>query len=346
MKIAYKILFSYFTVICLLVFTSCDSKVKTEILPILTTTEVTAIGQSTASCGGNISTNAGSDITARGVCWSKEENPTIADSKTSDGIGIGSFTSSITGLTANTTYFVRAFATNSSGTAYGDSRQFTTIATPATVSDIDGNIYHTITIGTQVWMVENLKTTKFNDGTSIPLETDNTKWYNLTTPGYCWYDNTPIFNGVYDTTYTYGALYNWYAVNTGKLAPVGWHVPTDAEWTILESYVKANPGKSVSPAKALAAAIYYWDVVTVKDAVGYDIATNNSSGFSALPGGYRGISGGYFFGVRLGGNWWSSTEDSNGNAWYRALFCDLSTVSRNSDEPKNGLSVRCLMDSK
>ena len=97
-----------------------------------------------------------------------------------------------------------------------------------TVTDKDDNVYHTVTIGTQTWMAENLKTTKYNDGTAIPLVTDSTAWTSLLTPAYCWYN--------YDaTTYknTYGALYNWYAVNTGKLAPIGWHVATDAEWTTL-----------------------------------------------------------------------------------------------------------------
>ena len=104
--------------------------------------------------------------------------------------------------------------------------------TATTVSDADGYVYHTVTIGAQVWMVENLKTTKYNDGTAIPLVTDSTAWAILTIPGYCWYNNDAV-------TYkaTYGALYNWYAVNTGKLAPKGWHVPADAEWTKLITFL-------------------------------------------------------------------------------------------------------------
>ena len=100
--------------------------------------------------------------------------------------------------------------------------------TPVTLKDVDGNLYHTITIGTQIWMVENLKTTRYNDGTSIQLVIDNQEWYNRLTPGYCWYNNDP-------ETYknTYGALYNWFTVKTGKLAPTGSHVPTNADWTIL-----------------------------------------------------------------------------------------------------------------
>jgi uncharacterized protein (TIGR02145 family) len=104
--------------------------------------------------------------------------------------------------------------------------------TPSIVTDKDGNVYHTITIGTQVWMVENLKTTKYNDGTDIPLVKDSATWANLTTPGYCW-----LYND--QTTYinTTGALYNWYAVNTGKLAPIGWHVPSDSDFIALTKYL-------------------------------------------------------------------------------------------------------------
>ena len=109
-------------------------------------------------------------------------------------------------------------------------------AQTGTVTDIDGNIYQTVTIGTQTWMVENLRTTKYNDNSAIPEITGAITWSNLTTPGMCTNNNTKNT----DTINTYGRLYNWYAVNTGKLPPIGWHVPTDAEFTILENYLIAN----------------------------------------------------------------------------------------------------------
>ena len=131
----------------------------------------------------------------------------------------------IYGLNDVTTYYVRAYATNDAGTGYGMAMSLKTLDG---INDIDGNAYNKVTIGRQTWLVENLRTTKYNDGTLIPLVQDNTAWSNLITPGYCWFDNDEVAN-----KNPYGALYNWYAVNTGKLCPSGWHVPTDTEWTTL-----------------------------------------------------------------------------------------------------------------
>jgi len=210
------------------------------VLPTVTTGTTTPTSSTTASSGGNVTSDGGATVTARGVCWSTSQNPTISNSRTTNGSGTGTFTSSITGLSPNTTYYLRAYATNNEGTGYGNEVSFTTsdeiIFNPSLtygeVSDIDGNYYKTIQIGSQIWMAENLKTTRYNDGSNIPLVTDNTAWSNLTTPGYCWYNNDAA-------TYknVYGALYNWYAVNTGKLCPSGWHVPSEYEWTLLVNYL-------------------------------------------------------------------------------------------------------------
>jgi uncharacterized protein (TIGR02145 family) len=214
-----------------------------------------------------------------------------------------------------------------------------------TVTDKDGNVYHTVTIGTQTWMVENLKTTQYNDGTAIPLVTDNTAWGNLTTSGYCWYNNDAA-------TYknTYGALYNWYTVNTGKLAPTGWNVPTDDEWTTLENYLIANgynydgstSGNFI--AKSLAATTY-WDTDTSTGSIGNDLSKNNITGFSALPGGYRGYKGFYNAGYNC--DWWSSESVANGaGAWSRYLYSYYSDIERNSNGSNelDGFSVRCVRD--
>ena len=239
----------------------------------------------------------------------------------------------MTGLSTNTTYFIRAYATNSIGTAYGNQVSFTN----KTITDIDGNVYHTVTIGTQTWMVENLKTTQYNDGTEIPLVTDNIVWYNLSTPAYCWYNNDAA-----DYKNKYGALYNWYAVNTAKLAPTGWHVPTDAEWTTLENYVSANLGVSLSVGKALAATTD-WTTGGNAGTIGYNLTLNNSTGFSALPGGRLiSISNSAFNSVGTGGYWWSSTAGSTSNAWLMNL--DNSSVGMGIFFRASGSSVRCIKD--
>ena len=205
------------------------SFISGSVLAVLTTEIPSATGTTTGSGGGNITNDGGSAVTVRGVCWSTSANPTISGNKTINGAGTGSFTSEIAGLAPNTSYHVRAYATNSVGTAYGTDRTFTT--DPVSIQDYDNNNYNVIRVGTQVWIKENLKTTHFNNGTAIPLVTGNAAWISLTTPGYCWYGNNESNKDVY------GALYNWHAVNAGKLCPAGWHVPTDDEWLVLSNYL-------------------------------------------------------------------------------------------------------------
>jgi len=201
------------------------------------------------------------------------------------------------------------------------------IVTGIKVKDIDGNIYGTVTIGTQTWMVENLKTTSYNDGTTIPLVTDNTVWSNSTTPAYCWYNNDEATYGN-----TYGALYNWYVVETGNVCPTGWHVPTDAEWTILTDYLG---GTSVAGGKLKDTGTTHW--------TSPNTGATNETGFTALPGGCRG-SGGSFDDVGRFGYWWSSTEISSTNAWFRVVNYLFATIVRSNYNKEFGFSVRCLRD--
>jgi len=198
-----------------------------------------------------------------------------------------------------------------------------------TVTDMDGNVYHTVTIGTQVWMKENLKTTKFSDGTSIPFVTDNSTWGNLTTPGYCWYNNDLANKNIY------GALYNWYAVNTGKLCPKGWHVPSDAEWTTLTAFLG---GEIVAGGKLKETGNSHWNAFLDPEPL-----TTNEAGFTALPGGLRRLDGKY---NNLGDYvyWWSSTDDDATMAWFLAIRNWLSSTIRSSTDKENGFSVRCLKD--
>lgn len=211
-------------------------------------------------------------------------------------------------------------------------------ATDNTLTDIEGNVYKTKTIGTLTWMVENLKTTHFNDGTAIPYIEHNRTWGTLSTPACCWYDNDATYKNMY------GALYNWYAVNTGKLAPVGWHVASEAEWKTLTDYVSANLGTSLNTAKALAAKTD-WTTDSIIGTVGCNLALNNSTGFSALPGGYRYTTNGKFGSVGYYGYWWTSTQINSDLAWGRYMdFCGRNVDNQYYDVKQDGLSVRCVKD--
>jgi uncharacterized protein (TIGR02145 family) len=212
--------------------------------------------------------------------------------------------------------------------------------------DGDNNYYPVVQINTQLWMADNLKTTKFKNGTDIiPLVPDNTAWSNLRTPGYCWYDNN-------EASYknTYGALYNWYTANTGNLCPNGWHVPTDLEWTTLENYLISNgfnydgttTGNKI--AKALASTTL-WTSSAITGVVGNTDypAKRNATGFTALPGGTR-YSTGTFNDFGKDGYWWSTTGFSGTDVWFRFLPFNYSNVFSNYDAKWNGFSVRCLKD--
>lgn len=297
--------------------------------PVLTTNPVTGVTTTAAVSGGNISEDNGSNVTERGVCWNTTGNPTILNSKTSDGSGKGSFTSSITGLTPGTRYYVRAYATNNGGTSYGAQVIFST-----SISDIAGNVYRTVVIGSQIWMQSDLKTTLYNDNTSIPNVTDNAAWAALTTPAYSWYDNNPAYGS------TYGMLYNWYTVETGKLCPSGWHVPTDNEFKTLEIYLGMSPTD---------ADLTLWrgtDQGTQLKASSTWLPSSgtNSSGFTALGGGYRFGMDGTFNNMSAVGYWWSSTlhwSDTT-KALYRRLDSNNQQVYREGVIKAGGKFVRCL----
>ena len=214
-------------------------------------------------------------------------------------------------------------ATNGKTTAV-----FNSGITYGTLTDPDGNVYKTVTIATQTWMAENLRTTKYNDGTAIPNVTLESAWKSLTTGAYCNFNNT---NNT-DTIATYGRLYNWYAVNTDRLAPKGWHVPTDAEWTTLTTYLG---GASVAGGKLKEIGTTHWTTPNTD--------VTNETGFTALPGGCRSVNrsfidiGGYGF-------WWSATEYGAYYAWYWYVSFDYSGVSRYSYNKEEGFSVRCVKD--
>jgi uncharacterized protein (TIGR02145 family) len=492
---------------------------KKKSVPDITTTEVTGITGTAASCGGLITDEGSGHVVLRGVCWSTESLPTTDDSKTIEGEETATFTSNISGLNGATEYFVRAYATNSAGTGYGLAISFKTlgeapvplnlettnisttgatlngtvnanylstdaafeygtsteygqsaIATPAFITgstgvnitaniaglmpgtayhfrikavnsigttyssdagfvtsgkvpdastdaatdinpesaklngavnpnlvssvvtfeygttqaygrsleavqsplagseltnvsavlsglepgityhfrvkaenavgisygnddifitlpkDIDNNVYSTVFIGDQIWMGENLKTTRLDDGVPVDFAPDKTTWQNLSGPGYCWYGN----NSANKTAY--GALYNWAAVNTGKLCPAGWHVPTDAEWGIMADHLG---GSAAAGGKLKESGIAHWSTPNT--------GASGESGFTALPGGWRGSSG-EFLNMTKQGLWWSSSSYSTTDAYRLGIDYLGSGVSRLNESGKYGLSVRCLKD--
>ncbi|MEI7831298.1 MAG: fibrobacter succinogenes major paralogous domain-containing protein [Prolixibacteraceae bacterium] len=292
-------------------------------IPVLTTLAISAISDSIVNSGGTISNNGGAQIAVRGVCWSTIKNPTITDFVTTDGSGTGAFNSTVTGIIPSMTYYLRAYATNSAGTGYGNEFSFSLAKT--LVKDMDGNFYHFAKIGSQVWMTENLRSTRFRDSTSITLVDNATSWSNQIGPGYCWYGDDEVANKS-----KYGALYNWYAVNSGKLCPTGWHVPTDTEWTTLTTFLGGEP---LAGGKLKESGIVHW--------ITPNASATNESGFTALPGGYR-LNSGIYGNMGIYGNWWTTTSVLANVANYRYLYYGNASVTKSFISQKSGLSVRCL----
>jgi uncharacterized protein (TIGR02145 family) len=193
------------------------------------------------------------------------------------------------------------------------------------VTDIDGNVYQTVVIGSQTWMAANLRTTKFSDGTAIP---SSWNWLNLSAPLFCWFNND-------STTWSdRGALYNWHAVNTGKLAPAGWHVPTDSEWNTLISYLG---GENAAASKLKEAGTTDWRA--------NNTGATNETGFSAIPSSFRDYMGSYG-NIEMDANaWlWSASSASDSTAWVRAIFDGVGPVSRQAINKGYCCSIRCVKD--
>jgi uncharacterized protein (TIGR02145 family) len=307
-------------VFVLLAFNTC----KEEELPYLLTSVITDITESSATSGGEILSNGGELISGRGVCWSTNQFPSVNDQRTAEGAGEDNFTSRITGLHPNTTYYVRAYCMNSNGVAYGEELSF---KTNSLITDIDGFVYHSVTIGTQIWMTENLKTTRYRDGTVIPLIAENSIWSNSVAGAYCSYANNNANVSIY------GALYNWYAVVDSRgLCPAGWHIPSNDEWTTLTTYLG---GLCIAGGKMKETGTEHW--------LNPNTGADNSSGFTGIGSGVRDISGTYAsFGALQ--YLWSSSEYSPTHGISRKLFFDFPSVSFSGNYKQSGFSVRCTKD--
>jgi uncharacterized protein (TIGR02145 family) len=302
--------------------------------PTATTSSVTNIEATTATLTGIVDANNLSTVVSLeyGTTTSYGNNVTATQSPVT-GVTTSVVSADIAGLTVATIYHFRVKAVNSIGPTYGTDMTFTTL-----LADIEGNTYNTITIGTQVWMQKNLRTTRYSNGdligTTSPAALDIT---NLITPKYQWEC----------TNVTYGRFYTYYAITDSRnVCPAGWHVPTDIDWTTLTNFLTNNgygfKGSGNDIAKSLAATSGFIADTTAGN-VGNDQASNNSSGFTGFPSGGRFSTGVLNF-VNLHGIWWSSTEGSPTFAYFRCIGYIPAQVYRGIFSESYGLPVRCLKD--
>lgn len=328
-----------------IVLISCN---KNEI-PSLTTNAITDITATSACLHGNIISDGGANIIVRGFVWNTVSNPSLDANLafSENGTTTGEYSFNLDDLNVNTTYYVRAYAKNSVGIAYGKEHVFTTLkelnGIPCpdceTVTDIEGNIYHTVLIGSQCWLVENLKTTKFNDAEQITNITNNVDWKNTTIGAFCYYENNIENKDIY------GNLYNFYAVETGKLCPQGWHVASDNEWKQLEGFSDSNY-KIGNPV---------WDDEgwrgsdagkKLKSKLGWlggsDENYSNEFGFSAKGGGMRTGNIGDFQRIKEWGLWWSDKNNDETNVYRRYMGNHDLNIARFPSNPKDGYSVKCI----
>lgn len=317
-----------------IIFNTLDGVIK------LTTNNVTGITPSWANSGGTITSDGGAEITARGVVWNISQNPTVnLSTKTNNGTGIGSFTSSILGLHPATIYYVRAYATNSLGTTYGNELSFESTSYGTFTDSRDGNSYKWILIGNQVWMAENLKYLPSVVGPATGSLT--TSYYYVYD-----YDGTDVNEAKAKSNYdTYGVLYNWTAAMNGAassitnpsgvkgVCPTGWHLPSHAEWTELINYLG---GPIVAGGKLKEIGSEHWWATPNIDAT-------NETGFTALPGGFCNGNGS-FYNIGFTGYWWSASEDNAGIAWSRGMNSYDRSAYSGSYVKDFGFCVRCVRD--
>lgn len=316
-----------------IVLSSCeDNEHNTRITPL----SVTDITPYSATVGGQIASEGVLAILSRGVCWSQEENPTLSHSNSADGVEAGYFTREITDLYADETYFARAYYTTARDTVYGEVVEFVTDdylqLNPAinygTVTDIDGNVYRTVTIGTQTWMAENLRTTRFRNGDQLSNVTDSDRWINGVNQGvaYCYYG--------FDSTKAdiYGAYYNWFAASDPRnLAPEGWHVATEDDWQTLQEYSRYNFGDKYTYALRETTTAHWLRQLN-------PVATNET-GFTALGAG-RASAPSDPFPYKGTGYFWtgSGSADLPRAVWF---YEDITLAY---DQLGRGYNIRCVKD--
>ncbi len=320
-------------------WTGCDE--EDFLLPApatLSTPRIYKITDNSAMCDYTVKDETEGTVTERGICFSDCANPTTSCNKRPNGSGTGDCTCCLENLEPNTTYHVRAFATTEDGTGYSWDASFTT---PPLLTDIEGNVYHTVIIGDQTWMAENLRVKHYRNGAMIPEVPDNHDWMLTTTGAFC--SKSPALSQ------RYGYFYNYYAVTDSRgLAPDGWHVPSDAEWKILEGTVDSeypigdpiwdnHSYRGTDAGGNLKATTDDWNAPNT--------GATNKFMFSALPAGYRSpYEGGEYIEEGVAAIFWSSTVLSYNLVWGRALRYDGGGIYRPNGPQTCGCAVRCVKD--
>ncbi|WP_430811899.1 MULTISPECIES: fibrobacter succinogenes major paralogous domain-containing protein [unclassified Carboxylicivirga] len=305
--------------------------------PTISTVKVNNIGASEAIGGGTIDADGILPVLSRGVCWGLISNPTLGDSYTMDGKGVGSYESMLTNLNANRQYFVRAYYTNENDTVYGDQLEFTTVdyimfnpgLKYGSVEDIDGNEYKTIQIGDQIWMAENLKTTRYQNGDPIDHLTDINKWghFQINTGAYIYYDNDIINKDIH------GALYNWHAAaDTRNIAPAGWRVPSKDDWQklidYLNSYANDNYGYKL---RETTSAHWYFNAQM-------RMVSTNSTGLTSIPSG-KAVGGKFMDKGNSCAYYWTSTGTLDGSS---CIYLHDNIIIDYMQPNARGFSIRCI----
>jgi uncharacterized protein (TIGR02145 family) len=301
--------------------------VEIKSVPEVETLETEEVTSSTALLKGNIVSDGNESITQAGFCFGLNDNPDSEDTCVETDDLTGSFQTEVTALVPETTYYVRAFAANSLGLSYGESVSFTTsrFVCGDGYSDIEGKVYSTVQIGDQCWMSQNLRVSRYNDGTVIPEITlsNPVAWSTNDTGAWSFYDDDE------DNNTPYGKLYNYYVVaNEKNVCPVGWKVPTDQEWGVLSTFLGANAARKM------------------KSTSGWRDSGNgtNDSGFNVFPAGRKGVTGTEYTEILMAARFWTSTENNQNNGWIYRITYDSDELQRDYNQKGNGFSIRCMLD--
>ncbi|MBK7627360.1 MAG: fibrobacter succinogenes major paralogous domain-containing protein [Bacteroidales bacterium] len=290
--------------------------------------------QTTIKTGGYITAFYGGTISERGICWSTSPEPEInSEKKVTDNLDGQNFYLSSSGFIPGTTYYLRAFATDEAGTGYGNEIKFTVHVDGATVSDVDENVYKTTKIGTQTWMAENLKTTKFNDKTPLVNITNDYQDSRLSV--YAWYNNKEEYKEEYGALYNYNAVSKAWAPYDRNVCPTGWHVPSDKEWSTLITFLG---GDRFAGGKLKETGTTHWS--------GPNAEATDEFGFRALPGGTTNFCYG-FNSVGITGSWWCSDFGIYNKEYYNIVYvmdAYSGSAIRLPGNAHNGYSVRCIRD--